>query len=523
MAPRIVLVGMPGAGKSKIGLNLAKRWGIPFADTDELISSAEGRSVAEIFGSDGESEFRRIEERVVHDALESFDGVLSLGGGAVLSEATRRALRDHTVVYLDAEDDCLVERVDRGKVVRPLLQDDPAGGIKRLREERAGLYHQVAKIRVDSTNFSVGQAVDTVQAKVEAAPIRVDVKSTAEYPVYIGHGLVDLAVHYGARAASALIVHSPDVAEYADRIRAGLTDAQIPAASFELLRGESAKTSAVLADAWDAAADAGIGRDGVIIAVGGGATTDLAGFVAASWLRGVPVIQVPTSLLAMVDAAVGGKTGINTKHGKNLVGAFHHPQVVLCDMDVLATLPRAELRAGLGEVVKCGFIADSEILAIVQRAGQSLLDPTNPDLLDVVERSIRVKAEVVGSDFTEQGIREYLNYGHTLAHAIELNENFTMRHGEAVAIGCVFAAELAEAEGVAEPGLANLHRGALEAVGLPTSYSGTSREALTAAMHTDKKVRCHQLRFVVLSQIGSPEILVGPHKLDQAFDAIGVS
>ena len=262
--------------------------------------------------------------------------------------------------------------------------------------------------------------------------------------------------------------------------------------------------------------------------LGGGATTDLGGFVAATWLRGVPVVHVPTTLLGMVDAAVGGKTGINTDAGKNLVGSFHEPAGVLCDLDTLAGLPRAELVAGLGEVVKCGFIAVPVILDLIVRNDPATLTADSEVLRELVERAIRVKIDVVTADLRETGGadghpgREVLNYGHTLAHAVERSEEYAVRHGEAVAIGCVFAAELAGIAGKLPADVVERHRSVLQRVGLPTSYDRADFETLHEVMKVDKKARGSQLRFVVLDDLATPAILAGPTEADlrAAFDRI---
>jgi 3-dehydroquinate synthase len=274
--------------------------------------------------------------------------------------------------------------------------------------------------------------------------------------------------------------------------------------------------------------EAGFTRSDAVVTVGGGATTDLGGFVAATWLRGVRVLHVPTTLLGMVDAAVGGKTGINTSSGKNLVGSFHEPTGVLCDLDLLASLPEAELRSGLGEVVKCGFIADPEILAIVETASPDDLTPGSTVLRELVERAVRVKADVVAGDLTESGGgdghagREVLNYGHTMGHAVEQASGYALRHGEAVAIGCVFVAELARAAGVLDDAVADRHRSAFSRVGLPTGWAGATYDDLRARMSVDKKSRGSTLRFVVLDGLASPRVLADPDEADlqTAYDAM---
>jgi 3-dehydroquinate synthase len=284
--------------------------------------------------------------------------------------------------------------------------------------------------------------------------------------------------------------------------------------------GERAKTSSVANDCWEALGEAGFTRSDAVVTFGGGATTDLGGFVAATWLRGVRVVHVPTTLLAMVDAAVGGKTGINAGAGKNLVGSFHEPAGVLCDLRLLESLPREELVAGLGEVVKCGFVADAEILRLVESTEPDALVPGSKVLRELVERAIQVKIDIVVADLKETGGtgghpgREALNYGHTLAHAIERSEEYAIRHGEAVAIGAVFAAELARAAGVLAPEVVDRHHTAFGRVGLPTTYNGADFEELHAAMAVDKKSRGSQLRFVVLEDVGRPVIMAGPSEQD---------
>ena len=281
-----------------------------------------------------------------------------------------------------------------------------------------------------------------------------------------------------------------------------------------LADAEEAKTVESASSCWEALGAAGFTRTDCLIGYGGGATTDLAGFVAATWLRGVPIIQVPTTLLGMVDAAVGGKTGINTAAGKNLVGAIHPPHAVFCDLDQLTTLPRPDLAAGLAEVIKAGFIRDQVILDLVAADPEAALDPNSAVLTELVERAVQVKAAVVADDLTESVDRELgrevLNYGHTLAHAIERSEQYRWRHGDAVAVGMCFAASLAHAAGRLDAEASQRHREILTAVGLPTNYPAADFDELIAAMRVDKKARGATMRFIVLDGIGQPGLLVGP-------------
>ena len=286
--------------------------------------------------------------------------------------------------------------------------------------------------------------------------------------------------------------------------------------AIEIPDGEEAKLAPVASFCWQVLGQTGFTRSDAVVTVGGGSTTDLGGFVAATWLRGVKVVHLPTTLLAMVDAAVGGKTGMNTVEGKNLVGAFHEPAGVLCDLASLESLPHNELVSGLAEVLKCGFIADPTILDLVEADPLAAVAPGSALLRELVERAVRVKVDVVVGDLRETGGvgghpgREALNYGHTLGHAIERAERYSFRHGAAVAIGMTFVAELARLAGRLDEPTTQRHRTVLELVGLPTTYRGADWPQLLDAMRVDKKSRGDQLRFVVLDGLARPSILTAP-------------
>ena len=343
-------------------------------------------------------------------------------------------------------------------------------------------------------------------------PVLVPVESAAPYNVVIGRGLlgdlVDLAGRTGA--AKVALVHAPTLAATAEVIREALQDSGLSTFLLETPDAEDAKTLDVLGFCWDVFGQIGIERTDLVVALGGGSVTDLAGFAAATWVRGVKVIQVPTTLLGMVDAAVGGKTGINTGAGKNMVGAFYEPTAVIADLATLETLPRNELVAGMAEVVKCGFIADPEILRIVEADADRAVDPTGPELAELVRRTVQVKATVVAADLRESDLREILNYGHTLGHAIEKREKYRWRHGAAVSVGLVFAAELARAAGRLDDATADRHLTVLHALGLPTTYDPDALEDLIKTMGSDKKTRAGTLRFVVLDGLAKPGRLIGP-------------
>ncbi|MDN5933914.1 MAG: 3-dehydroquinate synthase [Pseudonocardia sp.] len=354
--------------------------------------------------------------------------------------------------------------------------------------------------------------------------IRIDVASAAPYPVLIGRGAqAELAGTVTALGAQkAVIVHQPPLAGRAEQVRVELIAAGVDAHRVEVPDAEEGKSLAVAGFCWEVCGTVGLSRGDLVVAVGGGAVTDLAGFVAATWMRGIRVVHLPTTLLAMVDAAVGGKTGINTAAGKNLVGAFHEPSAVLVDLATLETLPPAELVAGSAEILKTGFIADPVILDLVERDPSAALDPTGDVLADLVHRSIQVKADVVAADLRESHLREILNYGHTLGHAVERREDYRWRHGNAVSVGLVFAAELARAAGRLDDDTADRHRTVLASVGLPVSYVPGALPELVETMRGDKKARAGQLRFVVLDGLAKPGRLEGPEPalLETAYEKL---
>ncbi|WP_062295582.1 3-dehydroquinate synthase [Demequina maris] len=343
----------------------------------------------------------------------------------------------------------------------------------------------------------------------------ITVATAAPYDVTVGENLLPEVVAAVPEAATrVLVVTAAPLRRHVGNLKALLDARGLTVVIAEVPDAEEGKTAEVLAFCWQVLGKSDFTRSDVVIGFGGGAVTDLAGFVAATWLRGVGVIQVPTTLLAMVDAAVGGKTGINTSEGKNLVGAFHEPLAVFCDVRALDTLPRNELVPGLAEVVKCGFIRDQEILAIVEANLDGLrdadLDAVRPVLVELIARAIQVKADVVAADLKESFLREILNYGHTFGHAIEYTERYQWRHGAAVSVGMVFAAELAHLAGRLSEAEVERHRAILSGLGLPTSYPGHRWDALFTAMKRDKKTRGDLLRFVILAGIGNPIRLEGP-------------
>ena len=352
----------------------------------------------------------------------------------------------------------------------------------------------------------------------------IHVNAEKPYDVTVSHGcLGSLPEIAGGRRVA--LIHGASLGELAGRVRATLGEATL---LLDVPDGETAKTPETLVSCWDRLASAGFTRSDVVVGLGGGSTTDLAGFVAASWLRGVRYISVPTTVLAMVDAAVGGKTGINLSAGKNLVGAFYEPATVLCDLSLLGSLSAAEVSSGLAEVVKAGFINDERITTIVRTDPVAAQDVTSDALAELVRLAIQFKSDVVSVDLRERTGegedigRESLNYGHTLGHAIEKFEHFGIRHGEAVSIGMVFAAEVASRLGMLGADAVALHRKQLVSVGLPVTYSRAAWSDLRATMSLDKKSRGATLRFVLLDGLRHPVIVEAPPEdvLEDAYGAL---
>lgn len=530
--PSVVLVGPMGVGKSTVGRLLAEDLGVGYRDTDDDIVTAEGRTIAEIFVDDGEPAFRALEKAAVRRALAEHAGVLALGGGSVLDAETRALLAGHRVVYLSMEVEEAVRRTGLG-VARPLLAVNPRKQWRELMEARRHLYEEVAAVVVPTDGRTPDEvtraALDALETKNESPAdatgtrpeetvteqvTRIAVAGTAgtdPYEVLVGRQLLgELGGLIGPKAKRVAVIHPEALAETGDALRADLAGQGFDAVAIQVPNAEEAKTAEVAAYCWKALGQSGFTRTDVIVGVGGGATTDLAGFVAATWLRGVRWIAVPTTVLGMVDAAVGGKTGINTAEGKNLVGAFHPPAGVLCDLAALDSLPTNDYVSGLAEVIKAGFIADPVILDLVESDPEAARTPAGPHTAELIERSIRVKADVVSSDLKESGLREILNYGHTLGHAIEKNERYKWRHGAAVAVGMHFAAELGRLAGRLDDATADRHRTVLESVGLPLHYRHDQWPKLLENMKVDKKSRGDLLRFIVLDGLARPTVLEGP-------------
>jgi 3-dehydroquinate synthase len=519
----IVLVGPTGVGKTTVGAALACRLGRTFVDLDAHIESGAGRRVAEIFAQDGEAEFRRLESQALRDALSMREAVVATGAGVVLDPGNRDAIRMHALaLHLDATPEVQAARL-RDASDRPLLASDPIATLHAMAERRGPLYAQVADARIDTRALSVDEVVERAAGAVAAshlgtarpAPRRLDVESPrGRYPIHVGSGLLpdgsDLAAAIGGRHV--LVVTDLNVAALHlpvldASLRRHRPDARI--AVHVLPPGEHEKTLGRWREVIDALAALGATRDATVVALGGGVVGDLAGFAAAAWMRGVDVVQVPTTLLAMVDSSVGGKTAVDLPAGKNLVGAFHPPAAVIADTLTLRTLPPRELRAGLAEVVKYGAIFDGGFLDWLEAHAEGLLAGDPAALAEAILRSCRYKADVVARDPYEHGDRALLNFGHTFGHAIETEQGYAgdgggLVHGEAVAVGMVLAARLAAASGSAPATDADRLERLLARLGLPVRIpAGLDPERLLARMRLDKKSDAAGLRFVLWDRIGA--------------------
>jgi shikimate kinase/3-dehydroquinate synthase len=531
--PQAVLIGMPGAGKTRVGKEACAMLSVPFRDSDVILERQQGRRIPEIFEEDGEEEFRRLESDLILQELEQFTGVLALGGGAPMTERTRQALQRYAdggglVVYLDADPEEMMERASRSGN-RPLLAGDAHARWMRLYTERKPVFTALSTrvIRTHGAPPSVA-AQKLVSALRER---RVVVGGANPYHVSIGEGCMEgLREVLGDNTAKVALIHTTTVQRHSDHARALMRSAGYQVLDLVIPDAEAGKTITVANGLWERLAKEGFTRSDAVVGLGGGAATDLAGFVAATWMRGISYVNCPTSLLAMVDASTGGKTGINTPQGKNLVGSFHTPRGVLADLRTLTTLPNDIFVEGLGEVVKSGFIMDERILDILEDHAEQLHDFHGNDVSDglreviaeLIERTVTVKARHVSVDLRESGMREFLNYGHTLGHAIEQLEHFTWRHGQAVAVGMVYAAELSHLLGYISADVVDYHRELLSSLGLRTSWDGGSFEQVLALMHRDKKARGNTLRFVILDRIGHPIHLDNPpdDAVREAFERI---
>ncbi|PYD48820.1 3-dehydroquinate synthase [Novacetimonas pomaceti] len=514
----IVLVGLMGAGKTTIGRMLAARLNLAFVDSDEEIERAAGCSIADLFQKYGEAEFRRGEHMVMRRLLSGPPVVLATGGGAFMDPRTRACVRENaTSVWLRCPLPVLLQRVQE-RTHRPLLNvTSPATVLSGLMQVRHPVYAE-ADIIVDCGDDNVEHSAEKVFRTISAArpPLLVPVRlQRAGYDVQIGAGLIGRA---GARLAPLLpqkrvmIVTDENVAAlHLPALIAGLDETGIQHQTITVPPGEGSKTLAQYGRVTNALLEAGVERGTTVVALGGGVVGDLAGFAAATTLRGLPFVQIPTTLLSQVDSSVGGKTGINTPFGKNLLGAFHQPISVLIDTGALATLPAREIRAGYAEIVKSGLLGDADLFEWCDRHGQAVL-AGDPDLqAEAIRRACAFKAAVVADDEREErktNGRALLNLGHTFGHALEAELGYDGRllHGEGVSIGLRLAFMLSVRLGYCAQADLDRVTAHLERLGMPARISDTGHEfsaaTLVRHMRRDKKMRDGRLSFVLVRGIG---------------------
>ncbi len=492
----IVLVGFMGAGKSTVGDLVADALDLAFCDSDAVIEARAGRSIMSMFEQDGEPAFRALEEEIVVGLLAEELGVVALGGGSLSSPRTRTALISSgaTVVHLDVSTEVAKERVG-ADAARPVLAHPDLDSLAASRRDD---YLQAATFTLKVDERSATDVAEEIVTLVSIPLARATTSEGRAYPVLVGRDILDVlpALPAVAGARSAIIVTQVDLSAQGTLVANQISSAT----TITTAGGEASKSLDAARMLWEEFAAAKVRRTDVVVAVGGGVVTDLAGFVASTYNRGISTVNVPTTLLGMVDAAIGGKTGVNLPEGKNLIGTFHDPSAVLCDLAYLDTLPEDEFVAGLAEVAKYGFIAEPRLLEILGGG----LEAVRGSLEEIVTTSARIKCTVVSDDPHEMGAREVLNYGHTFAHAIELASGYgTVRHGEAVSLGMMAAAHLARALGRIDEATVELHRSALTAVGLPVN-APFDLGVLEEAWMRDKKFR-REPRFVLLSEIGVAE------------------
>ncbi|WP_342394963.1 3-dehydroquinate synthase [Rhodoblastus sp.] len=530
----LVLVGMMGSGKTAIGKRLAQRLGLPFVDSDHEIEAAHRLTITEIFAHHGEAYFRDGERRVLARLIGEGERVIATGGGAFIQPQTRALIRDRAVsIWLKAEFDVLMRRV-RKRPTRPLLQGpDPEGVMRRLIDERYPVYAQ-ADLSILSRDAPHEVIIEEVLAALEGflakqgdfspemtAPVLPPASTgvhvalgARSYDILIGPALIAHAGERIARlapGASALIVTDSHVAPlWLGALQASLDAANIRHGHIVLPAGETTKDYAHYEQLCEAALAAKMERGDFLIALGGGVIGDLAGFVAASLRRGMGFVQIPTTLLSQVDSSVGGKTGINSRQGKNLIGAFHQPALVLADTDSLGTLPKREFAAGYAEVVKYGLIDRPDFFAWLEKHWPAVF-ARGPELSHAIAVSCESKAAVVARDETEQGDRALLNLGHTFGHALEKLVGYDsgrLVHGEGVAIGMACAFRYSVRAGLCPISAAERVEAHLRAVGLPTRIRDISGWSATAedvveAMSQDKKVKRGALTFILARDIGA--------------------
>lgn len=511
---RIALIGLSGSGKTTVGQLLAQSLGWSYIDTDQLVEAQAQQPITEIVAQAGEPAFRRLESQALLAALAERNVVIATGGGIIEDPANRERLRESTfTVWLHAPVESLVERL-AGTTDRPLLADGPEVRLSQMGNRRAPLYAAIADWIIATECLTPAQVVDEILRSYRLGrptDDRSDLRVTTpggSYTVHAGHGVLaelpDWIERLGLRGRLWLISDTTVFPLHGEAICELLRNSGRVVQSYAIPAGEQYKTLATVNQVYDWLLGLSVERGDAILALGGGVVGDLAGFVAASVLRGIPVIQLPTTILAMVDSAIGGKTGVDHAVGKNLIGAFHQPALVLADTSVLPTLYAAERAAGWAEAIKHGVIGDAELFGELKRHAQAVLDLEEPITGTLIRRAAAHKVRVVSGDEREHGGRIMLNYGHTIGHAIEIESGFTLRHGEAIAIGMMAAGMIAVKLGIFDAAALDEQREVLHSFGLPTRIPATiDSQRILQRIGSDKKVRSSRVRWVLPTAIGA--------------------
>jgi len=501
-----------GCGKTSVGRVLSARLGREFVDLDEVIVAEAGVSINEIFSTQGEPAFRQLESQALSRIAARQGVVVSTGGGAVIAPENRQTMRlSGSIVNLTASVDAIAARLC-GDSERPLLQGDASSERVRNMLETREQFYADADLRIDTSAKSVEAVAAEILDSLKGQPVTVEnIKVSLgdrSYDITLGAGILDsigpLCKNLGLSGTAAVVSNTTVAPLYFDRVRASLEAAGYRVFLVQLPDGEGFKNSATLNLIYDALVDASLDRGSFILALGGGVIGDMAGFAASSYLRGIPFVQLPTTLLSQVDSSVGGKTGINHPRGKNLIGAFYQPRAVLIDVATLDTLPDREYRSGLGEIIKYGAVLDGDFFDFLEQNAAPLLARDKAALIHAVGRSCAIKARVVESDEREGGVRAVLNYGHTLGHAVETLTGYTQfLHGEAVAIGMVQAARVSRSFGFCSQADCDRIESLITLLGLPVELPAFSAQAYGEALSHDKKVRESGLLFICNFGIGS--------------------
>ena len=529
----VVLIGFMGTGKSAVGQILARRLGWTFVDTDRRVAARERATIPQIFARRGEPYFRDAEARVIAEVAGRPEAVIATGGGAVLRPENMQRLRARGwVVSLTAPADALLKRLGDGER-RPLVRGDVRQNVMKLLDQRRPLYRD-ADLMVDVSVATPERVADVVlnflaSRERRTIPVRLPDRT---YPVHVGDGILPLLPvdlrEAGAGRRVVIVSHRRIVASSGAPLLSVLRAAGYDASMIEVAEGERSKSLAIAGRLFTRLARMHADRHTTLLTLGGGVVGDLGGFVASAYMRGLRLIHIPTTLLAMVDSSIGGKTGVNHAAVKNLVGAFYQPAAVISDVRQLRSLPDRELRSGLAEVIKAAVIGDATLFAFLEEHLGAILRRETGPLVEAIVRAASFKARVVAADVSERAERQVLNYGHTIGHAVEAAAGFRrLTHGEAVAIGMALEGQLAQRLGLVDPAVVERQNALIGRAGLPAQLGTVSRRALFRALALDKKHRDGVLRWPMLVGIGKvrreqevPEILLreviggpGPRRL----------